>query len=284
MSELYWSECLATNRSCMEARAAPRKDDFAYPLLLLPKEHRQKCVNLANYTTVFDFSCSFPHGHTKQPFHRIMNCLLPLAPLSAHAEKMRARAAFLVPEYLADFLGLLFRFPRDQTFLFYKPYKGDSRACYNIASESLIFNEMESKQGAVYNSVRQKHFLLTSKEILLNRVQQSIDAMPTHKPAFRRKRVLVITRNKSRSFCDFYGQTLPKIIQMYRDYTVDLYFGNESTSETIRRFGQADVVLGYHGAGLANVIFRFVPAMDIAVRMGLLTGARYPCCPAASRT
>jgi hypothetical protein len=59
-----------------------------------------------------------------------------------------------------------------------------------------------------------------------------------------------------------------------RGSRVTTYFGNESTAETIRLFANAQVVFGFHGAGLINVVF--CEARTIVVELTFLLDEDQP--------
>ena len=67
--------------------------------------------------------------------------------------------------------------------------------------------------------------------------------------------VVVIQRQGgSRTFLNF-SSILPQLSRDIQPATVITYSGDESLKETIRLYASASVVVGYHGAAFANVLF-----------------------------
>jgi len=66
--------------------------------------------------------------------------------------------------------------------------------------------------------------------------------------------VLLVQRHGTRGFCQ--SREILEVLQTaYRGHILNVYEGNESVRDTIRLFYQADIVLGYHGAGLTNLMW-----------------------------
>lgn len=208
------------------------------------------CVNLSSYSVVVDLSCSYIWRSAA--FHRLVNCAVPLTPLILHALALRSAnqtaVAILLPDYLAPLVSELFSSSRG---LEVRRSSVQPVPCYAINSGATIFFENEALNTNIGASRD-----LAEPARLLNQAAQRVAGAPDGSGSY----ALLIVRDASvrRAFCD-----LPFVMDALRSVLKEAtppialraYWGNESVAETIRLFGRASVVIGYHGAGFSNVVF-----------------------------
>jgi hypothetical protein len=224
--------------------------------MAVPTSHSKTCIDLTQYSTVFDLSCSF--SHRKEFYHRIVNCILPLTPLLLHAEQSVA-AAILVPDYLSVLVHALFNFTNAAVFIF------NITSCFNVANATRLLYEAEGFHTAVFGSNRP--FAEYAGRLLQQHAQQKFNSRSGINDV---PRALIVRRNGSRQFCNFSSDILPPFQRYLRGFAVDVYSGNEEAPQFISLFARASIIFGYHGAGLANIVFSKLGA--IIVEFGLLDG------------
>ena len=93
--------------------------------------------------------------------------------------------------------------------------------------------------------------LLTNTRVLMSDVRKTFDAESQHK-----LKVLIVVRRSTRSF---EGETERALIEhikgLHEDFDVEVYSGIENATHTIKMFYSARVVIMFHGAAAANLVF-----------------------------
>lgn len=102
--------------------------------------------------------------------------------------------------------------------------------------------------------------LRSNYQILHTLARNSLHAMARNVPRtdlhLRAKPVVLVTRKGcKRQFNLETEETLRSEIARITGKPVTIFHGNESVQETIFLFRRAKIVVGYHGAGIANIIF-----------------------------
>ena len=209
-----------------------------------PEHAAPRRLRMCNCSASVDLSCLHPFKDAY--FHRLNNCFFPVLHAFVDAALqdgcIYAETPGTAPVAEA-FLQLTFRGSRAQ--LFSRPAVWDkslngfpvppTRQCKNVQVPRAAPNREWAVSG------------------LLSRLMQ-IKYMTT--PRAEQYSVLVL-RQKTRRFANG-----PKILKQLRERGEKRwlsYFGTESVKETLKLFSGASAVLGYHGAGLLNVVFSRAP-------------------------
>lgn len=116
------------------------------------------------------------------------------------------------------------------------------------------FVDNPSHQGARASNLRVFHQLLLRRQQL----DEPADELAHGKGAAATHHIVIVQRLSSRSFDGPPGVQLPWIasrLSAASGLTTRVYWGNESVAETLDLFANAAAVVGFHGAGLVNVLF-----------------------------
>ena len=257
----YWQLCIASNTSCMAARADTRvlnpTRSFTYPRLVVMKggilANVSGCLDLTNASMVADLSCSYIWRNAA--YHRLVNCAVPLSPLIAYALETARRdsnVVILLPENLSSLFDGIFKAGQARVV---RLRRGMAAAqCFVVSAGAHILNENESLNA---HAGGKKGFTLTAAAEYLRTASA---AAGVTSPGAARRNALLIVRSPSvnRSFCDLPALTraLERILREAEPpFSLQIYHGNESIYDTISAFKEAKLVIGYHGAGFSNAVF-----------------------------
>ena len=234
---------------------------------------RAACVDARAFGSVLDLSCS---AHTRAAaYHRIHDCLVPNFDVieAALAANGSSDTVLLVPPYLAQFVDLLLpKSGPDALFLarLDLPVRDRDACVLSTSTTRVLFGLGRKKITRAELMSRGTRF----RTLAHHRagLHQGPGVM-----SHRRPTVLLVDRSISarRNFIDS-AQLSNAISAGLRGSRISTYFGNETTAETVRLFANAQVVFGFHGAGLINVVFCKARAVVVELTFLLDEGVANP--------
>ena len=218
---------------------------------------RKGKIKTGSAKSLVDFSC--PYRYVNNPFHRMFDCFIGLIDVYTTAnESIHNRTLdtiLLIPEnsIIRDLLKLVSPDPVNYNFKTIK--KSD---CI-IASEKAIVTYASSTVLWIdyYNFllIPQSHpfymNMIANTQKFLNIIQLYRDRTIFGK---RVPSILYINRQGDRQLTNI-EIVCKKIVKFFPHLRGEIYWGTENLQETIKKFYEADIVIGFHGAGLVNVMF-----------------------------
>ena len=248
-----------------------------------PGRHEQACSNdTLRFRTLVDLRCQHPCEAAF--FHRIESCFQPLYPLLNFARDKGFGVLVERRGFFASELEHLFWRSWHPTSVLLKyddrsrhgmawnkcwksPVRHNRTAdlCFNVEQGAVLV--MASRKGA-------KRQVVPPADPTAGALRQAVPpAVPTvtslmmqsdlvklgiYQPSRRASDIPIVVviqrQGGSRTFLNFSSI----LLQLSRDIqpaTVIVYSGDESLKETIRLYASASVIVGYHGAAFANVLF-----------------------------
>jgi hypothetical protein len=200
----------------------------------------QEVFGLHGGQTVIDLACT--SKFRRAIYHRLIDCFVPSICTLQYASMLPA-ATLLAPSYLLDLYKYVLGGSVNRTILSYEHKRGEVYGINITSGESI---ELVSPKITAKIHEHHPQHLADLREMILAR-DPTIAQKPMH--------IVIIHRSCSDTRC------FPNIDTIFNRFTKELnmsgvlYYGNESFKETIEIFANAQVVVGYHGAGLANAIF-----------------------------
>jgi hypothetical protein len=223
------------------------------------KKPGRRKINTGSAKSLVEFSC--PYKHTNNYFHRIFDCFIGLIDVyTAANESIHSDASntvLLIPEdYSNTVLELLDLVSPGRVQYNFKLTK---RSDCIIASEKAVITHASSTvlwpDYFIFPLIPQSHPFYQN---MVANTQKFLNIIELYKDrTFFGKRgpsVLYIKRQDRRQLTNI--ESLWRgIIKIFPHLRGEIFWGTENLQETIKKFYEADIVIGFHGAGLVNVMF-----------------------------
>ena len=239
---------LCANRPSDPRHPMPKFLDVSKQLLVPAKV---ACVDASAYENVLDLSCA---AHTRAAaYHRIRDCLVPNFDVieAALAANGSDDTLLLVPPYFTQFIDVLL--PKHGIGSLALPRldlpSHDRDTCVLVTSAARVFFGLGTRNITRAELIKRgtRFRALAYRRVGIHNSNWNLSHSPT---VLLIDRALLTRRNFVNS-----AQLRNSFSVGLRGSRVATYFGNESIAETIRLFANAQVVFGFHGAGLINVVF-----------------------------
>ncbi len=216
------------------ARFMRKTNVHPFPRIVYKKD--SKCVDATRFDNVVDFTCLFVWSRAF--YHRVIDCAVSDYDLFELAQSLDvAHTLLVVPTSIADFVEMLLP---SYTAEILPPDADNNKSCVLVARGSSVTYETRNLGSMEEQQARAARFR--------TRILQSIGPVPVV------PYVLFLERRKTREIANE-REFLGHLLSALPGRTLRRYYGNESLAETISLFAKAQVVVGFHGAGFANVIF-----------------------------
>lgn len=294
----HFLSCNVSNHTCCAARAAANRVAhaqkavmFRYSPVLHPgSPGSEACDDVTQFQHIFDAACSFPWW--PHAYHRIINCLLPQSALLAAAETAGTGAVSLVPTYTLDFVLALFSLAKVVPVNMGTIWAGQepARTCFRASPSALVHNEVEADSwdwlgGMNLYDHSQAHPCSVPEGLelqrrgaeVLSRVRSREGAAKNASAAalLPAAYALVIDRHSGeREWCNS-SVVFAAAAAAWPALSIVAYHGNASAVDTIAAFSGASVILGYHGAAFANLLFAGRGSTAIEVALATHNGCMY---------
>lgn len=208
-----------------------------------------KVTNLVSFSKVYDLTCC-PVRYHRAYYHKLVDCMVPSMTTLHEALKpdTGARVA-IIPARLSEIYDVIFAGgPSVQRIA------EDSRtaACYLLATnQSLVSNSGRTAPSAEARTA----FYETMQRGLENLSHVDDGLLDFKQAPSSGATVTVLQRHgRGRAFANMEG-IVAALRSAFPTFHVQVFHGNETAAQTMAVFSQSKVVVGYHGAGLANVLF-----------------------------
>lgn len=230
-------------------------------------------VDLRQFKRIVDLTCL--SNRRSSYFHEIMDCIIPNTHLYMLSREWNSPdTAAIIPEWpiaTTQFTRNMFHFliPNASISLFAQDlFDRPNCCCYLVKSGVKIAyprvdvppmdfyridiwdynNKNLSKLVRPARSIQSAKYF---RDLIFSALNRS-DLISNSNSSGPKKKFLYLKRVQSRYISNFLD-VLPGILPP--DYELVPFFGTENIHETITKFYDADIVIGFHGAGLANIIF-----------------------------
>lgn len=203
-------------------------------------------IQLNNCGVVIDLEC--PHKYRTAFYHRIMDCLAYEYGGIKQAATSYRNPCFIGYVNRAEFYSALIEqdmrmLCRDENVL------KDATTDKNWTS--LLVQPKETKRLPIFKPNRAN--VSASLTLLIDDLQSSINTQNQ-----TNRTVLLVQRKLSRGFSEDSFRMLCRVFDEFalkHGRSLDVYNGTETVEDTIRKFHMADIVLHFHGAAFANLLF-----------------------------
>ena len=222
------------------------------------KSNRRK-INTGSAKSLVEFSC--PYKYTNNYFHRIFDCFIGLIDVyTAANESIHSDASntvLLIPEDYSNTVLELFDLVTPDRVQY--NFKITKKSDCIIASEKAVITHASSTvlwpDYFIFPRLPQSHpfylNMVANTQKFLNIIQFYKDRTFFGK---RAPSVLYIKRQGTRQLTNI-ESLWRRILKNFPHMRGEIYWGTENVQETIKKFYEADIVIGFHGAGLVNVMF-----------------------------
>ena len=221
-----------------------------------------KVIDLTKFPTVCDLTCC-PVSTYAGFYHKLVDCMVPslLTLYKAMLNRDVAKAA-IIPDHLADFYDIII----PHSSLIERILHGSKNtACYIVASDQAVVNQVAENADLrdLWKAVYASQAWTVFQESVHHGLASRSEAGGTSPRAARHRRlprpggagsIAFIQRHGSRVF-DNVNDIIAALHLAFPDWHVQIFHGNETAAQTMAMFAQSKVVIGYHGAGLANALF-----------------------------
>ncbi len=207
-------------------------------------------VDLTKFSEVYDLTCC-PTGFSRAYYHKLVDCMYPsLLALHGFLQSSAISKVALLPDHLSSTYDILLTetSPRQR-----KPHRfaSSERACYIISTnESLVSGASQQNASPAeawttfYNTMHRNLVTLSQ-----------VDVVSSIKSTASKAKITVIQRQgRGRAFANL-DEILTAFKSAFPTWDVQVFHGTESVAQTMGIFSQSRVIVGYHGAGLANALF-----------------------------
>ena len=230
-----------------------------------------RVIDLTSFSTVCDLTCCPVSDHWAY-YHKLVDCMVPsLLTLHKALQSRDSAKVAIIPDHLADFYDVII--PHSSS-IERMQHHTRSTACYIVASDTAVVNrEAESmKLPDLWREVHASQAWSAFQQSMHRGLARS-EAGGTYPRAARHRHsssaaihghlppigsagtiTFVQRHGRSRVFANA-GDILAALHAAFPDWHVQIFHGNETVVQTMAMFAQSNVVIGYHGAGLANALF-----------------------------
>ena len=200
---------------------------------------------------VYDLSCC--HVFKAAAYHRLADCLWPSLPAlhNLHLSVQQGlRPVALIPHHLQEYYVPLI--PATTAVLKTTGKLGDCFLIDGGIDNKRIMNSWNATLDPwpwIQNATSSQHMQML-RDLMLKNANITV---PDH--ASSNTDLTIIQRHgKTRNFLNM-QDILQAFQSEFPDLRIRVYHGNETALETMKMFAGSRVVVGYHGAGLANALF-----------------------------
>ena len=262
VASFFWSSC-SLGADCLLQREGKHGSGFVFSRFVFEdslSSENSKCLNASGHNLVIDLSCSYttPHSLGHVPvYHRVAQCVLPLAVLAEYAEaqlwKARQPPLVLLPEELAPLYTALFNLSGRSVVTLPKRAARRSMPCFLVSHGAKLMWERAELHKALNDAPARNKLRARVLPALRRR------ATELHSGGARPDTILIVQRSGgTRSFCNFTDSLLLRLTAALRPAAGEklrVYYGNESVTDTLALFSSAKLVIAFHGAALVNLLF-----------------------------
>lgn len=215
-------------------------------------------VDLRKYAKVCDLTCC-PVGTHRAHYHRLVDCMVPsLLTLHKSLQLRDETKVAIIPNHLSDFYDVILRNTSSMERVLHEP---STTPCYIVSNNALVLNkEAESMNSPdLWNAIHASQAWAGFHETLQRGLglesqpkagRTSVAAVPKSAGTI----TLIRRPGRTRAFANA-GEVVAALNAEFPNWNVQVFYGNETAARTMDMFAQSKVVIGYHGAGLANVLF-----------------------------
>lgn len=225
------------------------------------KSEKDHCHDISEYKYVIDLTCS--HEFDKAYFHFQFDCLLGNHDLLTVASEMNNPATIiLVPKYnkIASLEWLRVVSPNEvfrEGHHLFGLHDISRKQCFSLHRDATVIYASSKKLWVdfyTYPYVKNNDFRLwrmhTVASTFRARIKEYVESRYIHEI----RSILWIQRNQTRRIINS-GRLIKSLKKKFPHLRLIKYHGDEPADIVVKKFYTADIVVGFHGAGLVNTIY-----------------------------
>ena len=227
------------------------------------KESRSRtCDHLLDYNIIVDFTCTYIWS--KNYFHSLFDCIVGNFELFEAAQELNGpETLILLPRLQSNsslshlrniFHVLMYADPLEGHFYAMQNFNPRVKCYYLHNSAKVIYTSMERPwlDFINYNRIPDSNHLKQAQNQIVKRFRKKVELYSSAHSKLGR--TIVYVARYGLRHVDI-APVLDIMKKKFPDLPIITYTGAETFKETISIFYSAEIVIGFHGAGLVNTIF-----------------------------
>lgn len=211
-----------------------------------------KITDLTRFSTVWDLTCC-PTTFHKGYYHRLVDCLMPSMSTWHKALQNHDHTAkvAIIPDYLSDFYDIILPESSSTERLLQKS-RGTS--CYLVSTKDAVVTK-EAEDADFRDMWTAFHEAMLRGLASRPDVTKPLSMTAPRSDTDSANIITLIQRHgQSRVFANA-DDILEALHAEFPSWHIQVYHGNETATQTMALFAPSKIIIGYHGAGLANALF-----------------------------